>query len=452
MNGRFSRSRIPRRKAAAASETPTETATGEEVRVEITGLAPGGDAVGRQVGGSADGRVTFVPFAAPGEVVRAALVRQRARVAWADLLAVERSSPARVGPHCPLFGTCGGCQWQHVDDRIQRSSKGDIVARALGITLTEATAVGPSYGYRERVRLAVDRPASPPTHDVPGTAVSETIDAGPPAAANVVGFRARRSHEVIDVPACPLLAPALDRALPLARERAAGLLPGRELSLLLGRGDLVVGEVEGSGFQVVESAGAGGDAAALRPALAPVDLRDASCWPDVAEPGSRPLHVPPRGFAQVSRAANAALVAAVGDALSDRPGRVLELFAGSGNFTRQLVAVASSVVASDGDAEAVARGRLNVPEADWRPAASLGTSVLPVDTVLVDPPREGLDERSLALCAAGRRLVYVSCDPQTLCRDMGHLLRRGMRFEGAVAFDVMPQTDHIEVVALFTHR
>jgi 23S rRNA (uracil1939-C5)-methyltransferase len=77
---------------------------------------------------------------------------------------------------------------------------------------------------------------------------------------------------------------------------------------------------------------------------------------------------------------------------------------------------------------------------------------LPVDTVLVDPPREGLDERSLALCAAGRRLVYVSCDPQTLCRDMGQLLRRGLHFDGAVAFDVMPQTDHIEVVALFTHR
>ena len=435
MPGRFSRSKLPRRQSVAAAETPSETRTGEQVRVEITGLAPGGDAVGRQVGGVADGRVTFVPLAAPGELVRVELVRQRSRVAWADLLEVERASPARVGPQCPLFGHCGGCQWQHVDDRIQRSAKGDIVARALGITLTEATPVGPSYGYRERVRLAVDSGGAPGPGAVAGATSRPTA----------VGFRARRSHDIVDVPSCPLLAPALDRVLPLARQRAQGLPTGREVSLLLGRGDRVAGDVAGQGFAATADAhGALGTVA--------IDLRDPAAWPDVAEPGGRPLFVPPRGFAQVSRAANAALVAAVGDALSARPGRVLELFAGSGNFTRQLVATGAGVIASDGDPEAVERGRRNVPEADWRPAASLGTSVLPIDTVLVDPPREGLDDRSLALCAAGQRLVYVSCDPQTLCRDMGQLMRRGMRFDGAVAFDVMPQTDHIEVVALFTRR
>ena len=427
MNGRFSRSRNPRRPGTKVPETPSETPTGEEVRVEITGLAPGGDAVGRQVGGSADGRVTFVPFAAPGELVRVAVVRQRAKVAWADLLEVERTSGARVEPRCPLFQRCGGCQWQHVDDRIQRSSKGDIVARALGITVTEATPVGPSYGYRERVRLAVDRAGDAPAAE----------------AATVVGFRARRSHDIVDVPACPLLAPELDRALPLVRRQAQGLAPSSEVTMLLGRGDQVVADVGGQGFAI---------APGPAPVALPVDLRDPTVWPDVAEEGGRPLRVPPRGFAQVSRAANAALVAAVGDALAGRAGRVLELFAGSGNFTRQLIATGASVIASDADADAVARGRRNVPAADWRSASSLSATVLPVDTVLVDPPREGLDERSLALCAAGRKLVYVSCDPQTLCRDMGHLLRRGLHFDGAVAFDVMPQTDHIEVVALFTHR
>jgi 23S rRNA (uracil1939-C5)-methyltransferase len=425
MNGRFSRSRSPHRPGAKAPENPSETPTGEQVHVEITGLAPGGDAVGRQVGGSTDGRVTFVPFAAPGELVRAEVVRQRSKVAWADLLEVERTSGARVEPRCPLFQRCGGCQWQHVDDRIQRSSKGDIVARALGITVTEATPVGPSYGYRERVRLAVGR----------------APEASAPDPATVVGFRARRSHDIVDVPACPLLAPVLDRALPLVRQLAQGVASSNDVTMLQGRGDRVVADVAGQGFAIGPGA-----------AATPVDLRDPASWPDVAEDGGRPLRVPPRGFAQVSRAANAALVAAVGDALAGRPGRVLELFAGSGNFTRQLIATGASVIASDADTDAVARGRRNVPEADWRSAASLSATVLPVDTVLVDPPREGLDERSLALCAAGRRLVYVSCDPQTLCRDMGQLLRRGLHFDGAVAFDVMPQTDHIEVVALFTHR
>jgi 23S rRNA (uracil1939-C5)-methyltransferase len=438
MQGRFKRSRIPPgRPARGMAASESETRSGEEVRVEITGLAPGGDAVGRQLGGSADGRVTFVPYAAPGEVVRAELVRQRARVAWAELREVERPSLARVGPRCPLFGRCGGCQWQHVDDRIQRSAKGDIVARALGITVSEATPVGPSYGYRERVRLAVGLAADQASPIVAGQAGS--------APAKVVGFRARASHEIVDVPACPLLAPALDRALPVARAQAAQVAAGREISLLLGQGERIAGDADGRGFGVELGAQGSGAATAL-------DLRDSGQWPDVAEPGGRPLRVPPRGFAQVSRAANAALVAAVGDALSSHPGRVLELFAGSGNFTRQLVAAGASVIASDADVEAVERGRHNVPEADWRLAARLDPTVLPVDTVLVDPPREGLDERSLALCAAGQRLVYVSCDPQTLCRDMGHLLRRGLRFDGAVAFDVMPQTDHIEVVALFTRR
>jgi 23S rRNA (uracil1939-C5)-methyltransferase len=73
-----------------------------------------------------------------------------------------------------------------------------------------------------------------------------------------------------------------------------------------------------------------------------------------------------------------------------------------------------------------------------------------VDTVLVDPPREGLDARHLALAAgARRRLVYVSCDPQTLARDAARLQAQGWRLEGARAFDLMPQTHHVEVVAWF---
>ena len=95
------------------------------------------------------------------------------------------------------------------------------------------------------------------------------------------------------------------------------------------------------------------------------------------------------------------------------------------------------------------RGRRNVPEADWRPAAALPDR-LEVDTVLVDPPREGLDARHLALAAGARsRLVYVSCDPQTLARDAARLRAGGWRLAGARAFDLMPQTHHVEVVAWF---
>jgi 23S rRNA (uracil1939-C5)-methyltransferase len=393
-----------------------------EVTVEITGLAPGGDAVGRQEGGEGDGRVTFVPLAAPDERVRARLQRVRARVAWGELLQIERPSRLRVVPPCPLFGRCGGCQWQHVAEAAQRQAKGGFVSRALGLPVGDARAVGPPYGYRERARFSVVRDAT---------------------GALVIGFRARRSHEVVDVPACPLLAPPLAAALPGLRRWAAGAV-----DLSAGEGSVLV--QAGRQGEVVARAGAHmvrfAPEAPDQPV--PVDPHDPACWPDVSETGGRPLPVPPGGFAQVGGAANRALVAAVAAAVGPDPGRVLELFAGSGNFTRLLVDRSAEVLASDGDREAVERGRRAVPQARWYDPASLPAEV--ADTVVVDPPREGLDAQSLTRAAAARRrLVYVSCDPQTLARDQQRLQQRGFRLEAAAAFDLMPQTHHVEVVALF---
>src|SRR6185503_2722529 len=113
------------------------SSVGPEVTLEIDGLAPGGDAVGRQrdpegAATAADGRATFVPLAAPGERVRARVVKAKDRVAWAELVAIERPGPDRVAPPCPVFGACGGCQWQHVSLEAQRRAKKAIVERALG--------------------------------------------------------------------------------------------------------------------------------------------------------------------------------------------------------------------------------------------------------------------------------------------------------------------------------
>jgi len=120
-----------------------------EVTIEIDGLAPGGDAVGRQRDppdaiGPHDGRATFVPLAAPGERVRARIDRDKGRVAWAELVAIECASPDRVPPPCALFGACGGCQWQHVSIDAQRAAKKSIVERAL------ATSIAPVVAARGR--------------------------------------------------------------------------------------------------------------------------------------------------------------------------------------------------------------------------------------------------------------------------------------------------------------
>ena len=169
----------------------------------------------------------------------------------------------------------------------------------------------------------------------------------------------------------------------------------------------------------------------------------------MAEPGGAALRVPPGGFSQVGQAANRALVAAVVEAVGPDPGRVLELHAGSGNFTRALLERATEVIASDADRAAVARGRLNAPGARWCLAEALPGE--PIDTAVVDPPREGLDARQPrpGRGRPRRRLVYVSCDPQTLARDGKRLVARGWRLQGALALDLMPQTHHVEVVAVF---
>ena len=307
-----------------------------EVTVEIDGLAMGGDAIGRQrdpagAESASDGRATFVPLAAPGERVRVRIEREKGRAAWGELTAIERPGPDRVPPPCPLFGSCGGCQWQHVSIDAQRAAKKAMVERALGIAIPPVRAVGPDFGYRDRAKLTVGK-------------------------AGTLGFHARRSHDVVDLgdpPRCPLFGPELARALPALRALARGMAPGIELEVQAGAEGVHLNVVRADALSAAHArreidrlneAGVVGLSLAGKPTLGRAEV-------DVAEPGSPPLAIPAGGFAQVGRAANAALVAAVMEAVGPEPGIVLEMYAGSGTFTRHLVTVA-------GDGRARARVRL----------------------------------------------------------------------------------------------
>jgi 23S rRNA (uracil1939-C5)-methyltransferase len=386
------------------------------VILEVSGLATGGDAVGRDVQGAHEGRVTFVPFAAPGERVRALVVKEKSRMAWAELDVIERPAPERVPPPCPIFTKCGGCQWQHVNRAVQIEAKRRIVERALG-RIDEIRAVGPDYGYRDRIRLHVGRGQG-------GT--------------RAVGFHAWRSRDVVDVPACPLVGPMLAAALPRVREWASNAPPGTEVMVQAGRDGVVV------------KSGSRSLTLLLEPPASP-SAEEGTV--DVAEPGSPPLRVPADAFAQVGMEGNKALVAALLEALGPQPGSILELYAGSGNFTRHLVLRSSEVWASDNDRSSVARGKRLVPEARWLGPPPWTEPSTPADTVVVDPPREGLDPAGLAVAStAARRLVYVSCDPQTLGRDARLLGEAGLELQRVVALDLMPQTYHVEVVATFTRK
>jgi 23S rRNA (uracil1939-C5)-methyltransferase len=411
------------------SATPSESAGHAEVELTVDSLAAGGDAVGR----ASDGRVVFVPYAAPGERVRARLVEQHRQYARAELVEVVERAPERVEPPCPLFRdrSCGGCTWQHVEYPAQTVAKHAIAASALrravarGLELLPIEApVGP-FGWRRRARLHWVRP--------------------PSSAAATIGLYAPRSHRVTRVEACPQLEPALDRALePLGRVLAPGLFQRGEIDLLASPGGEVQVAVRGPCRRGAAEAlvGEGGVVGVI---LGRQVFGAAAIEIEPGQWGQADR------FAQASRAGNMALHAAVDRAAGPRAGaRVLELYAGSGNLTGILARGASAVLAVD-----ARPGRpAGEPGVRWRigsveeVVAELSVSGERFDLVVLDPPREG----ARPLCRpiadlAPARIVYVSCDPATLARDLEQLDQVGYRALWAQPIDLMPQTSHVEIVA-----
>ncbi|MBK9032881.1 MAG: class I SAM-dependent RNA methyltransferase [Myxococcales bacterium] len=396
----------------------------QTIAVTIHGLAAGGDGVGKD----ADGRTVFVAATAPGEDVTAAVVERHARWARAELVTITRAGVGRIAPACPLFAarTCGGCDWAHVDAATQAAAKQAIVAGAVrrlvagGATLAPLAQPERAWGWRRRARFAI--------------------------AGGAIGFHAPRARTVTDVDACPQLAPELAAALAAVRAAAATVIAGAgELHLVAGTGGAhAVIDAPCHGEQARALIGHGGLVGVVWPGgkagLAAVEL----------EPG---LRVRADEFAQAGAAGNQALRAAVAAAVAARPGeRVLELYAGNGNFTRDLIAAGAEVTATDAvaprDAAAVAAQFVAGPAAAVVPA--LVAAGQRFDVVLLDPPRTGAKDVIGHLAATGAgRIVYVSCDPATFARDGERLVAAGFAARTIAAFDLMPQTAHVELVAQF---
>lgn len=417
------------------------------VELTIGSLAFGGDAVGRDD----DGRVTFVADAAPGDRVRVTLVEEHKGWARGTLARVLERGPARVDPPCPLAlpdgarPACGGCPWQHVAATAQDAAKLDIVQRALR-KVTQAveplrTPCSP-LGWRRRTRLRARR--------------------------GVLGFAARRSHALVDVATCPQLTPALDAALGVVRAALTGVLgEGASVSLLAGaRGDVHVAiEARDVAALVTPAERLLGQAGIRGVALLGDGGRELGEGAIDLADDDLPFWGRADGFAQASHAGNAALRALVRECLGDLGGqRVLELHAGSGNFTRDLVRAGARVTSVEEVAPATA-----LAERSLAPLAAAGHDLPRViaetagaaldnlageawDAVLLDPPRAGLgpDEARRLAALGAPVIVYVSCDPETLARDLGVLVAAGYAVERAVPVDLMPQTSHVEVTVRLT--
>jgi len=335
----------------------------------------------------------------------------RRRYLRASVIEVIAPGPARVEPVCPVFGCCGGCSWQHLRYAAQLEAKERILRDAL-LRIGKLASVPEriemrgspvAYGYRSRARVVVE-------------------EAG-------VGFRRRRSRALCATPRCPILVPALDATLSefdrnpqLARgewELAAG--DDGEVSLLGPDGE-TLGEkrtrIRISGDQLAISAGV---------------------------------------FSQ----ANLALRTGLADAVHEAAGEgelALELFAGAGSLTLGLARRFRRVVAIESNPRAVRdlrdnlrAARIDSVEVRCAPVEdALGDAPLRdlrPDVVVLDPPRTGLP-RGVASALAGAKVVYLSCDPATLARDLASLESCGFRLIQVTGFDLFPQTPHVEALAV----
>ncbi len=392
------------------------------------------------MGRTADGMVVFVPYTAPGDRVLAEITQKKRDFAFAEVLEILEPSPHRVSPECPHFGSCGSCQWLHVDYETQKEQKLLILERELKRHLRqpvkpESMLVSSPRGYRRRARLFVER--------------------------RLLGFKAARSNRIIPVGRCPLLTEGLNRAL-LVLYRFQGLLRrGREVLLgedIDGKRLLVSVTAEGKIREIHEILhalkGETGKEVGLcisyrgkRSLLGPRHLEE-----EILGATVRYGH---HCFFQANRFLLRDLVRLVVEQVPEGS-RVLELFAGCGTFTLPLASSAAEVVAVEGnpvscrmlEESAKQQGFSNIRVINADCSRFLQDEGGSFDVVVLDPPRTGCTPQVLDWIAQSKaqRVIYVSCNPSTLARDISRL--KGYRVTKVVPIDMFPNTFHLETVCL----
>ncbi len=433
------------------------TQSDKTVLVKIDKLVHGGKGLAH------DGSLAiFVEGVLPGESVRIQLERVKKGYVEGRLLEVVTSSPHRTAAPCPVYGQCGGCQLQHASPTAQLELKRSILTETLvrlgGLTDVDVPPLIASpevYGYRHRARLAVVTPK--------GKTAS-------------LAYHEEGSHRLVPIAACPLLAPRLNEAIAHLNRALAGsvglaaVLQEVRLALSVTTGELMIQyeaerctrrQAEGWFERVrIGLAGLKGQVMIAGRGLQHRRWVDGETALTEQVAGLR-LRCSDRSFVQANWRLNETLVETVTDWTltgQDRaPLRVLELYAGIGNFGLSLARGGALVTLVEANPAALADARYNarvnhVGRCRFRqgPAEAILDASMPdeYDLVLMDPPRTGLSKEALAglLRLRPHRLVYLSCDPPTLARDLRAMREAGYRVTRLQGFDMFPQTMHIETL------
>lgn len=416
------------------------------MQVEIERLAFGGKGVARE-----DGKVIFVKGGLPGDVLDVKITRDRGSYAESVIKAVVKPSAERVEPECRVFGICGGCQLQHLAYNAQLREKEAIFTETLeriggfsGLPVEPIFPAPENYGYRARVRLS-----------------AWYYSGGWHA-----GYNTQGSRKKVAVGSCPVADGPINQAIARISD--------------------TLSSIDNSGYPL-ESINISSDGKSAYISLTPRD----NVAPDALNTLARHLRrfvetenvsaagrseaafeteiegvkfqASPSVFTQANAPVNRAIVDTVLDWADGSPGgSVLDLYSGIGNFSLPLARQASSVESVEISRQAVGFARKS---ADINGIRNIAFHNAPCETavgemlkarrgfgaIVLDPPREGAREAVSGIAGLNpEKIIYVSCDPATLARDLKVFREKGYEPVRVRPFDMFPQTYHIESVSLLT--
>ncbi len=412
-------------------------------------LVYGGDALGHH-----QGRTVLVPRVLPGERVEVEEHRTAKGVVHARPIRILSTSPGRVEPPCPLFGRCGGCQYQHMATDFQVTSKREILRETLrrigkidwrsDISLHAAS----PWNYRNQAEFKVRR--------LPDGSVA-------------LGFFEAESHRLVSVDACPILSPRLNFLLAKLRgqEWLTRLAICQQIEMLADDRDEHVAITLRGVTSSAEGESLARDMLAHLPGVNGVPVECNAKFRTFGSPqleyriGEFRYGISAGSFFQASRFLIPNLVNTV--VAEQRGGLALDLFAGVGLFTLPLARRFSSVIAVEADARAANDLATNAQAHSCDHVRMVAQTTYDFlrrcaqrepELVVLDPPRGGVGTQPLKLLVAlhPKRIHYVSCSPPTLARDLAYLAGHGYELRGLDLFDFFPQTFHIEALARLDRR
>jgi 23S rRNA (uracil1939-C5)-methyltransferase len=428
--------------------------------VVITGISHEGRGIAH-----INGKITFIENALPGEIVLIAYNKKRRAYDEARSIQILNASTDRTQPECLHYDICGGCSLQHLSNQAQLQHKEKTLLEQLThFAKTKPKSLlpplkGPSWGYRRRARLGVKYVAK--------------------KQAVLVGFREKNGRYLAQLQTCKTLDPRVGQLLlPLQqlihKLNAFQAIPQIEVAM----GDEIVGLVfrhlspldSSDQMQLKKFA----EHHQIQLYLQPGNESSTHCiWPEnpkllsyrLENEGYKSLELlfEPKHFVQINADINQTMIQRAMELLSPNfSDRILDLFCGLGNFSLPLATRCQFVVGIEGYTELVERAKANAEHNAINNTqfytADLTGSILEeawtqqtFNKILLDPPRSGALEIIQQIAHWNvERIVYVSCNPASLARDAGELVKQGYSLEQAGIMDMFPQTHHSEAICLFT--